>query len=94
MLHHRNKPLSLFYLTDVFNIKFNVEGEFDILLMEDGLVCVTVPAQTTKGASVAGPLFICSKTKEEMQLFHAAYFPFNCAVMRKLFYLTVIPWWG
>lgn len=51
---------------DVFNIKFDIEGEFDIPIGKDSLCCVAVPAQTTEGASVAGSLFICSKTKEEL----------------------------
>lgn len=51
------------YLSDVFNIKLDVKGEFDVVLGEDGLVRLTVPAQATEGASVAGPLFVSATKK-------------------------------
>lgn len=73
--HNKHTPPS--YLTDVFNIKFDIEGQFDILLREDSLFGAAVPAQTTEGASVAGPLFIRSETTEEMQSFCSACFPFK-----------------
>lgn len=68
---------SLSYLIDVFNIKFDVKGEFDVPIGKDSLFSVTVPAQTTEGASVEGSLFVCSKTKEELQLLFSAWFPFQ-----------------
>lgn len=82
---HHNKHLLLSYLKDVFNIKFNIEGEFNIPGGKDGLSCATVPAQTTEGASVACSLFICSKTNVESQSF------LRCDLMSNVFYLTVIP---
>lgn len=63
---HHNKHGCVSYLIDVFNVKFDIKGEFDVPIGKDGLFCVTVPAQTTEGTSVAGSLFICSKTKEEL----------------------------
>lgn len=69
--------MSLFYLNDIFNIKFDIEGKFDILLRKDSLFCVAVPAQTTEGASVAGPFFIRTNTKDEKQSFCYACFPFK-----------------
>lgn len=50
-----------FYLNDVLNIKPDIKLQFNVMLGQDHLLCLTVVTQATEGSSVAGPLLISAK---------------------------------